>query len=189
MKIIPIHTRNEERLLKKAVKKDKKAQKMLFDTYAPKMLSVCRMYISNKQHAEEVMLDGFFKVYTHLKSFQGKGSFEGWVRRIMVREAISFLRRQKKIYFSQENIEDSVCFAEDIHALENETEYLQQLIDELPKGYRMVFMMYAVEGYKHREIAQMMGIAEGTSKSQLAKARKLLQEKLNRRKDEHYGQE
>lgn len=188
MKVIPLHSNNEQRLLKKAVKKDKKAQKLLFDRYAPKMLSVCRMYINDKQHAEEVMLDGFFKVFTHLKSFRGEGSFEGWVRRIMVRQAINFLRRQKKVHFTEENLEDSARFAEDLQ-MESETEYLQHLIDDLPEGYRAVFVLYAVEGYKHREIAELLSIAPGTSKSQLAKARKLLQAKLQEKRNESHGHE
>lgn len=188
MKVIPLHN-NEKRLLKKALKDSKTAQKALYDRHAPKMLSVCRMYIKDTHHAEEVMLDGFFKVFTKLKSFRSEGSFEGWVRRIMVREAISFLRKQKDNRFLEENIENSSFFAEDNPALESETDYIQELIDDLPAGYRMVFMMYAVEGYKHHEIADLLNISEGTSKSQLSKARKILQEKLKGKRKERYGAE
>ena len=123
------------------------------------------------------MLNGFFKMFSNLKSFKNKGSFEGWIRKIMVREAISFLRQQKNIEFS---IEENVINDEYANNItENiEVEEIQQLIDALPHGYKMVFIMYAIEGYKHHEIADMLNINEGTSKSQLFKARKMLQEKL-----------
>lgn len=176
MKVISLYT-DDKRLIKKAAKKNRSAQHKLYERYAPKMLSVCRMYVSDRQFAEDVMLKGFFKVFKHLKKFKFEGSFEGWVRRIMIREAIDFLRRQKQMNFSN-NLEDDYTL-EAIQLTDfDETDYLQEMIDRLPAGYRAVFVMYAVEGYKHREIATELGISVGTSKSQLAKARQLLQHKL-----------
>lgn|SRR5690606_5853810 len=185
LKVIPLY-KNETKLIEKAIANNREAQRILFDSYAPKMLSVCRSYISDLQYAEDVMLNGFFKVFAHLKSFKNEGSFEGWIRRIMVRESISFLRTQKQIEFSIEEVKNEDNPLNNI-STDVEVAELQQLIDELPEGYRMVFVMYAVEGYKHHEIAEMLNISEGTSKSQLFKARKLLQEKLNKINTVSYG--
>ncbi|SHJ12364.1 RNA polymerase sigma-70 factor, ECF subfamily [Mesonia phycicola] len=187
MKVIQLHT-NQKRLIKKAQKKDRKAQQSLYEAYAPKMLSVCRMYIKDLQFAEDVMLKGFMKVFTHLSSYKSEGSFEGWIRKIMVREAIDFLRSHKKIQFS-ETLENDAVFTTDNSFQSNDAvEFLQQKIDELPEGYKAVFMLYAVEGYKHQEIAKMLKITVGTSKSQLSKARKVLQQKVEpQRKENHAG--
>jgi RNA polymerase sigma-70 factor, ECF subfamily len=177
LKVIQLH-KNEAQLIKKAIQNNHEAQRVLYEFHAPKMLSVCRYYISDVQYAEDVMLNGFFKVFTKLKEFKNKGSFEGWIRRIMIRESISFLRQKKRLEFSTEDIEVYDEVTNNIKT-ELEVEEIQLLIDNLPEGYRMVFVMYAIEGYKHSEIAEMLNIREGTSKSQLFKARKLLQQQLN----------
>ncbi len=176
LKVIQLH-KNESALIKKAIKNNREAQHVLFELHAPKMLSVCRYYIKDLQQAEEVMLNGFFKVFSNLKNFKAEGSFEGWIMRIMVRESISYLRQQKKVEFTV----DEFYFKDDAtNNINTEIELaeIQQHIDELPEGYKMVFIMYAIEGYKHHEIAEMLNISLGTSKSQLFKARKMLQEKL-----------
>jgi RNA polymerase sigma-70 factor (ECF subfamily) len=150
------------------------------------MLSVCRYYIKDTQQAEEAMLNGFFKVFKYLKKFKAKGSFEGWIRRIMVRESISLLRSKKRIEFPSEDIsvhETGTAYTN----TELEVEDIQRLIDNLPEGYRMVFVMYAIEGYKHKEIAELLKISESTSKSQLFKARKVLQQKVNTLNNTSYG--
>lgn len=176
LKVIQLY-KNEAQLIKKATQNHREAQRILYELYAPKMLSVCRYYIRDMQHAEEMMLNGFFKVFTKLKDFKQEGSFEGWIRRIMIREAISFLRQQKNVEFSTDEIEVYDEVTNNIKT-EMEVEEIQLLIDNLPEGYRIVFVMYAIEGYKHREIAELLSITEGTSKSQLFKARKLLQQQL-----------
>jgi RNA polymerase sigma-70 factor (ECF subfamily) len=185
LKVIQLY-KNEKTLIAKAIKNSREAQNILFELHAPKMLSVCRYYIKDLQHAEEVMLNGFFKVFSNLKNFKAEGSFEGWIRRIMVRECISFLRQQKQIEFSVEEVDFKHDFTNDI-ATDIEVAEIQQLIDALPEGYKMVFVMYAIEGYKHQEIAQMLNITEGTSKSQLFKARNLLQQKVNDLNKTSYG--
>lgn len=176
LKVIQLH-KNEPALIKRALKNNREAQHVLFELHAPKMLSVCRCYIKDVQYAEDVMLKGFFKVFSNLKNFKSEGSFEGWIRRIMVRESISFLRQHKNIAFS---IEDN--FVKEGYVANTNTNIevaeIQELIDTLPEGYKLVFVMYAIEGYKHNEIAKMLNISEGTSKSQLFKARKMLQEKI-----------
>ena len=185
LKVIQLY-KNENVLIKKAIKNNREAQHVLFEMHAPKMLSVCRYYIKDVQHAEEVMLNGFFKVFSNLKNFRSEGSFEGWIRRIMVRESISFLRQKKQIEFSTDVIEVTSDYTNNINS-NIEVAEIQQLIDSLPEGYRMVFVMYAVEGYKHQEIAEILNISEGTSKSQLFKARKLLQQKLKESNKTSYG--
>ena len=178
MKVIQLHNNNIE-LIKKASKNDREAQHMLYESHAPKMLSICRYYVKDLQKAEDVMLNGFFKAFTNLKNFKNEGSFEGWLRRIMVREAISFLRQEKKIEFSMEDVEFNHLQTNNIET-SIELNDIQQCIDALPEGYKMVFVMYVIEGYKHHEIASLLNINEGTSKSQLFKAKQLLQEKINK---------
>jgi len=176
---------NEAKLIKKAAKNNREAQHVLFEMHAPKMLSVCRYYVKDLQHAEEVMLNGFLKVFTNLKSFRGDGSFEGWVRRIMVRESISFLRQKKTIQFVEDDYQHFEI--EDESSQQYDVAQLQELVDDLPEGYKMVFVMYAIEGYKHAEIATLLNISVGTSKSQLFKARKLLQNNIRILNTKEYG--
>jgi len=185
LKIIQLF-KNEEKLLKKAIQNNREAQHSLYKLYAPKMLSVCRYYIKDVQFAEDVMLSGFFKVFSNLKSFQNNGSFEGWIRRIMIRESISFLRKQKNIEFAVEDLEIQNEVTDTISS-DIDVAQIQYLIDSLPDGYKMIFVMYAIEGYKHQEISELLNISEGTSKSQLFKARKMLQNKINKLNNTSYG--
>lgn len=185
LKVIKLY-QNKDALIKKAANNNREAQQVLFDMYAPKMLSICRYYISDLHFAEDVMLHGFFKVFTHLKGFKNEGSFEGWIRRIMVRESISFLRKQKHIEFSIEDLKYENDYDDSLNTTMDVAD-IQKLIDGLSEGYRIVFVMYAIEGYKHHEIASMLNITEGTSKSQLFKARKILQEKINNINTPNYG--
>jgi RNA polymerase sigma-70 factor (ECF subfamily) len=185
LKVISLY-KNEKTLLERAIKNNREAQHVLFEMHAPKMLSVCRYYIKDLQFAEEAMLNGFFKVFSNLKNFKATGSFEGWIRKIMVRECISYLRQQKKLEFPVEEFDFNNGYSNNINT-EIEVEQIQLLIDALPEGYKMVFVMYAIEGYKHHEIANMLNITEGTSKSQLFKARNLLQQKINELNNTSYG--
>ena len=185
MKVIPLF-KNEKQLIARAAKNHRDAQQHLYEKHSGKMLSVCRMYVKDLQHAEDVMLTGFFKVFTHLKDFKHEGSFEGWVRRIMIRESISFLRKKNELEF-QEEMESIKSEGFDTIQAEIDAEHIQQLIDELPEGYKAVFVLYAVEGYKHSEIAELLKITVGTSKSQLFKAKKMLQEQLELINTSSYG--
>jgi RNA polymerase sigma-70 factor (ECF subfamily) len=164
----------QKSLIKKAINNNREAQQQLFEQHSPKMLGVCRQYVKDLHHAEDLMLQGFLKVFTNLHKFEYKGSFEGWIRRIMVNTCLSYLRK-KNVEFATD--EDYIFNEATTESLENTTiEDIQKLIDDLPDGYKMVFNLYAVEGYKHLEISKKLGISESTSKSQLFKARKLLQE-------------
>ena len=184
MKVVTLFN-NEVKLIKKATQNNREAQHVLFELHAPKMLSVCRYYVKDMQHAEEVMLNGFLKVFTNLKTFKHEGSFEGWIRRIMVREAISFLRQKKTIQFVDEEYQHIEI--QDETTQQYDVAQLQELIDNLPEGYKMVFVMYAIEGYKHAEIATLLNISIGTSKSQLFKARKILQDNIKILNTKEYG--
>ena len=185
MKVIQLH-KNEAKLIEKAVRNNRKAQHIIYELHASKMLSICRYYIKDIDLSEEVMLNGFFKVFKHLSSFKNNGSFEGWIRKIMVRECISELRKQRPLVYSSDQIEVHDHFHESIHS-DMAVAEIQQIIDQLPEGYKLVFVMYAIEGYKHHEIADVLGISEGTSKSQLFKARKLLQEQIKKLNQNSYG--
>jgi len=163
-----------------AMQNNRHAQHLIYSRHAPKMLSICRMYVKDVHQAEDLMITAFMKVFLNLASFSHQGSFEGWIRRIMVNECISFLRANRRIVFL-----DDEKFRDDSHSdIESNLSFedLQSLIDALPDGYRMVFNLYAIEGYKHREISAMLGISEGTSKSQLSHARRILKEQVLRSK-------
>lgn len=185
MKVIPFFS-NEKQLIRRACEDNALAQERLFKKHAPKMLSVCRQYIPELQRAEEAMCNGFLKVFKNLKSYRGDGSFEGWVRRIMVRECISYLRSDVKMYFKDLT---EITTVSGFNTTEGtlEAQDIQHMIDELPPGYRSVFVLYAIEGYKHQEIAEMLNISESTSKTQLFKARKKLQENLKDINSYHNG--
>jgi len=162
-------------LLKKAQINNREAQQKLFTQHSPKMLSVCRQYIRDLHYAEEIMLNGFLKVFTNLHKFQSKGSFEGWVRRIMINESISFLRKRKRLVF----VDDDSYFKEETtnhFEAESNVSELQRLVDNLEDDFRIVFNLFAVEGYKHKEIAELLKITENTSKMRFFRARKQLQE-------------
>tara|TARA_R110000868_G_scaffold52221_3_gene165202 strand:- start:108 stop:671 length:564 start_codon:yes stop_codon:yes gene_type:complete len=185
LKIISFYT-NEKLLLKKAIAGNPQAQKYLYEKNAPKMLSVCRQYIKDLEFAEDVMVTGFVKVFKYLHTFKFEGSFEGWMRRIMIRESITYLRKKQFVVFDDDiferNTQAHVSFSSDL-----DVEQIQMLIDKLPEGYKMVFILYAIEGYKHGEIAEMLQISEGTSKSQLFKARRMLQEQIKEQNIIGYG--
>ncbi len=173
---------------------ESRAHKVVYERFAGKMLAVCVRYCANRADAEEVMLDGFMRVFEKINQFREDGSFEGWVRRIMVTESLMFLRRTKQL--RQEVPIEDITVEPDYEwadAAVNENDLLR-LVNQLSEGYRTVFNLYAIEGYSHAEIAEMLGISEGTSKSQLSRARTLLQMSLkkleqepgHRNQSEHY---
>ncbi|WP_161887744.1 RNA polymerase sigma factor [Pontibacter russatus] len=167
----------EAELIAGCQRADTKAQKLLYERFASQMYGVCLRYLKNGMDAEEALLNGFMKIYQHIGSFEAKGSFEGWVRRIMVNEALGFLRKKEPLHLA---IEDSHVQVAGTGSADHELAEgeLLELLAALPAGYRAVFNLYAIEGYAHKEIADMLGITEGTSKSQLSKARAMLQRRL-----------
>ena len=186
MKVINLH-QEEKEVIELAVDNNRHAQHQIYSKFAPKMLSVCRQYIKDVHLAEDIMITAFMKVFTNLKNFEHKGSFEGWIRRIMINECISYIRVQKKVKFIEEEyyVEERHNYIESQFAVED----IQFLIDSLPEGYKMVFNLYCIEGFKHQEIATMLNINEGTSKSQLSHARKMLQDTIIKLKNYSNGTE
>ena len=173
MKIIKLHN-TQKSLIKKASNCNREAQEQLFAQHSPKMLGVCRQYVKDLHHAEDLMLQGFLKVFTNLQKFKNEGSFEGWIRRIMVNTCISYLRKKNLVVLADD---DFIFNDAATDSLENTSvEDIQNLIDKLPEGYKIVFNLFAIEGFKHSEIAVKLGVSESTSKTQLFRARKLLQE-------------
>lgn len=138
------------------------------------MFSICLRYAENKEDAQDILQDGFVKVFKKVNTFKHKGSFEGWIRRIMVHTAIEHYRKRSKYFMVDINEAHEQSF--DADALVNlSTAEIIKLVQELPAGYRTVFNLFVIEGYAHQEIADMLNISEGTSKSQLSRAKKMLQ--------------
>jgi len=168
----------EEELLEGCRKGRASAQRSLYDRLAPKMLGVCLRYIKDREEAEHVMIGGMVKVFEKMDQFKSEGSFEGWVRRIVVNDCLMYIRKNRNMSL-ETNIETATDHP-DLSMMEDSLgqEDLLKLIGELPVGYRTVFNLYAIEGYSHAEIAKKLDINENTSKSQLSRARKWLQTKL-----------
>lgn len=176
-------SKTEEKLLEGCRKGDRKAQRDLYEKYASLMFSVCRRYISDSAEAEDVLVCGFTKVLSKIDQFKGDGSFEGWIRRIMVNEALSYIRKNKSMYLEVEI--EKADREPDYNQVQDqlEVEDLQKMIARLPSGYRTVFNLYAIEGFSHKEIAKKLGVSENTSKSQLSRARGHLQKLLIQAED------
>lgn len=155
-----------------------KAQARLYHHFAPKMYGVCLRYAKDSNEAEDNLQDGFIKVFTSLKSFRHDGSFEGWIRRIMVNVSLEKFRKQTKLYPVEDvAVYDSVNYSDDIIS-KISADDLIELIQELPPRYRLVFNLYVIEGLSHQEIAQEMSISQGTSKSNLSRAREIMKKKV-----------
>lgn len=155
------------------------AQRALFDKFAPKMLAVCMRYAKSKAQAEDILQDGFIKVFQKLNQFKDKGSLEGWIRRIMVNTALDQIRKEVK--FKNDLPMDSVDYRLEGESFILETliaEDLLKMINEMPDGYKTVFNLFAIEGFSHKEIAEKLQISPNTSKSQYSRARAFLKEKL-----------
>jgi RNA polymerase sigma-70 factor (ECF subfamily) len=159
-------------------------QQILYDKFSPKMYGVCLRYAGNEDDASDILQEGFIKVFKNLSKFRGEGSFEGWIRRIFVNTSIEHFRKKVKLYnvteVQENTIEDTNLDALDMLAAKD----IINIINELSPGYKAVFNMHVIEGYSHQEIADIMGITEGTSKSQLARAKgvlkKLVEARLNK---------
>jgi len=168
----------ERDLIMGCIREDRKCQVELFRRYSGKMLSVCRRYARHRLEAEDILQDAFVKVFNNMEKFQFKGSFEGWVRRIVINTA---LKNYQKSSFQKEQIgldgyDDRSIEPEAVAQLARDE--ILELVNKLPTGYRVVFNLYVIEGYSHKEIAEMLNIGESTSRSQLVKARKMLKEQI-----------
>jgi RNA polymerase sigma factor (sigma-70 family) len=167
---------SENDLIEGCLQGDRKMQYELYQRFAPKMYGVCLRYAANAAEAEDILQEGFIKVFGKLESFRREGSFEGWVRRIFVNTAIEHFRKKSYLQPITEK-EEGVYEAKNLSVLDNLAEKdIIGLVQELSPGYRTVFNLYVIEGYTHREIAEQLGISEGTSKSQLSRAKLILQD-------------
>ena len=170
------HKLPESDLIKGCIDGNRRMQEELYNRFAPKMYAVCLRYAGNADDAQDILQDGFVKVYKNLARFRGEGSFEGWVRRIFVNTSIEHLRRKTYLKPIAEKEENTIPLKEK-SVLDNLGEKdILKLVRQLSPGYRTVFNLYVVEGYTHKEIGDMLQISEGTSKSQLARARVILQD-------------
>lgn len=173
---------DEQKLIEGCIKGNARAQKELFDHFAGEMFGVCLYYSSTRADAEDTLHEGFLKVFRNIHTFKGEGSLKGWIRRIIINTALEKFRKKNPVFLSDNqhfdppDIPDRDEIFSNIHA-----EELITIIQELTPQYRMVFNLYALEGLSHKEIAEKLGISEGTSKSNLARARTILQQKVKQR--------
>jgi RNA polymerase sigma-70 factor (ECF subfamily) len=171
---------DEKEILRQCAQNNSKAQRLLYERYAPALLGICVRFTGNREEAEDVLQEAFVKIFLNIKDFEGRSSLMSWMRRIAINTAITLYHKNLKHRhhydvddFSERSIGD--CEPEDLDFTREE---MLKVIAGLPAGYRMVFNLYALEGYKHKEIAEEMGIDINTSKSQYSRARKLIQCKL-----------
>lgn len=170
---------DEFTLAKNCIEGDQRAQQKLFEMYAPKMMGVCLRYMKDQARAEDVLQDGFVKVFTKLEKYTGNGSLEGWVRRIMVNTALDELRKTNKFKANVSMDDVDYMVGSDAEVLSSLIEEdLLKLIHEMPDGYKTVFNMFAIEGFSHKEIGEKLGISENTSKSQYSRAKAYLRIKV-----------
>jgi RNA polymerase sigma factor (sigma-70 family) len=176
---LKIYRASENDLIQGCLKRDRAAQKRLYELYSAKMYALSYRYVRDSMDAEDVLITAFTKVFDKIDQFKHEGSFEGWIRRILVNEALTHLRKSRTMYIETDL--DQADHEPDYAALSDHLveEDLLKMIQELPTGYRIVFNMYALDGYSHKEIAEHLGITENTSKSQLSRARTHLQKMLN----------
>jgi len=173
------HNIPESDLIKGCLKGNPQMQEELYRRFSPKMYAVCLRYAQDSDDARDLLQEGFIKVYRNLDRYRGEGSFEGWIRRIFVNTAIEYYRKKSLEYSRVSEKEETTIADADISVLDElAVKDIIGLIQELAPGYRAVFNLYVIEGFSHKEIADMLNISEGTSKSQLARAKSILQKKV-----------
>lgn len=167
-----------QQLIRQCVKGDRKAQRAIFDMFSGKMYYVCLRYAIDESEAQDMLQEGFIRLFKHLNGFKGEGSFEGWARRIFVHTAIKYYHKMRKHNGAVDlnQVYDHSIDATVIDSMSQQE--VLALVKRLPEGYQIVFNMYAIEGYSHKDIASKLNIKESTSRSQLVKARKLLQTQI-----------
>jgi RNA polymerase sigma-70 factor (ECF subfamily) len=174
---------SDEELVRECVKNNAKAQEQLYKRFASKMYGICLRFVRYRIEADDIMQDGFVKVFENLKYFRSSGSLEGWIKRIIINTAINYYNKNTLRQNDEIDIDTSNTLGQkeiiDETAISNiARKELLEIINELADGYRIVFNLYVIDGYSHKEIAEMLNISENTSKSQLSRARKVLQEKI-----------
>ena len=170
-----IYRSNEAELIQACIRRERDAQKRLYELYSPVMYPVCCRYVKNSMEAEDVLVMAFTKILNKIDQFKGDGSPEGWMKRIVINEALAHIRSQRSMVVVTDLEEGELAIQEDDEFSRLEEEDLINLIGQLPAGYRSVFNLFAIDGYSHKEIAKKLNISENTSKSQLSRARVFLQ--------------
>jgi RNA polymerase sigma factor (sigma-70 family) len=162
-----------EKVISDCMKNKRQAQVLLYNQYAPSLLGVCSRYVADKSEAEDILQESFLKIFKNITEYSGKGHFENWMRKIVVNTAITHFHREKKHYYHEEieEINTNEILLEVSPENEIETEELYNLLKTMPEGYKMIFNLYAIEGYKHKEIAEKLNIEESTSKTQYLRAK------------------
>jgi len=169
----------ESQLIEGCVRRDKRAQRQLYDLYAKRMAAVCMRYCGNYEIALDLMHDGFIKIFTNIESYSGQGFFEAWMRKIFVNTSLEYLRKNDALRNSNEIDEEIQIMSTEASIIEQlSANEIMTLIQELPLGFRTVFNLYAIEGYSHAEIAKTLNINESSSRSQFSRARAILQAKI-----------
>ena len=170
-----------EQILLSCIAGDSQAQKIIYERFAENMFRHCYRYVKNEQDAEDVLVNGFLKVYDNLEKFEYRGerSLQAWVKRIMINESLMFLRKNRKINFVDSEVLVNIGTHETVNA-QMAAEEIYALVLKLPTGYRTVFNLYVIEGFSHKEIANQLGITENTSKSQLSKGKAMLRRVLEK---------
>ena len=175
---------DEESLIAGCIKGNQMAQKALFDSFSPKFFALCLRYMNSTDDAEDVLQEGMVKIFTKLPEYKGKGSFEGWMRRIIVNTCLDQIRKNQKLKLDVSIDKADYKLSMNANILENmSANELIQEIKKMPPGYRVVFNMFAIEGYSHQEIAEKLGVKESTSKSQYLRARAYLKERIEKIND------
>ncbi len=170
---------DEKQLIKACINNDSKAQRLLYDKYDARFFVVCKRYFSDIQQAEDALVKGFLKIFQHLEEYSFQGSFEGWMRRIIINECLMELRKNKIFHLNIDDYSSSIpSYQETSQKIEEDD--VMNLLNYLPDGCRLVFTLFVIEGFKHKEIAENLGITEGTSKSQLNLAKTKLKEMLSK---------
>ena len=171
---------DEHRLIQGCKAEERIWQELLYKRYSARMMALCLRYSKSREEAEDILQDGFVKVFTSIRQFQELGSLEGWIKKIMVNTALGNYRKNAKKYHADTDILDLQIEDQGSHNILGEINKsdMLQLIQKLPPGYQMVFNMYAIEGYSHKEIGEQIGISESTSKSQLSRAKQVLQKSI-----------
>lgn len=169
----------EDELIEGCKKNHSKSQRDLYERFSGKMYSLCLRYIKEETEAEDVLVAGFMKIFNKIEQYQREGSFEGWIRKIMVNESLQYIRQNKNMYLQVDIENAQYSFNTDAIESQLAAEDLLKMVGRLPMGYRTIFNLYAIEGYSHQEIADMLDISVNTSKSQLSRARALLQKTLS----------
>ncbi len=178
---------SDHELINGCIQQDRRCQMLLYRKYSPVLYAITLRYAVDRSQAEDMLQEAFIKVFKNIQNFRNEGSFEGWLRRITVHTSIEWLRKHQVMNQMAEIEKVPLQYVNEDAIQKLAAEDILRMIQDLPQGYRTIFNLYAIEGYSHKEIGEMLGISEGTSKSQFARARYQLEKKINNQNKIHYA--